>query len=486
MTRLIGIKHTDGPEPRAEPGIQDILVLTEIFRLERCVQGARLDQCGFCIGSHHKAAVGQIISRYALAPPELAGYAPVTHRLHPVTVCIAVFVWNEFHVPALYACKGLFCQVLHLEEPLGGEFGLDDCVCALTVADWRYVILCLDQIARLFQHLLYLLAGFKAVFTHQDLSLLVQAAVVVYYIKHLQIMAEAYFVVVYIVCRGNLQAPGTEVHLHIIILDNRYLFVDERDEHILAVQPEVPFVLGIDADCGIGHNGLGTGGCNHQELVCGIAVTVADKVAKVIELALGVAVDNLFIADSGQAHGIPVHHTGSTVDITLVIEIAESVDHRLAQLGIHCKLSAVPVAACAKFAQLFEDYPSVLFFPLPGVFEELLAGDVFFPDAFLAKTADDFILCGYGCVVGAGHPAGILAVHTRLAYEHIVYSIVEHVSHMQDSRNIWRGNHYGIWLAAVRFRMKKVVVHPIGVPLVFYTCRVVFGFKLHLSVFSVF
>ena len=89
----------------------------------------------------------------------------------------------------------------------------------------------------------------------------------------------------------------------------------------------------------------------------------------------------------------------------------------------------------------------MLFFPLPGIFQKLFAGNILFADAHIAQLGYHLVFCCYGGVVGAGHPAGVLAVHTCLAHQHIVYCIVQHVAHMQYARHIWRGNNYGVGFA---------------------------------------
>ena len=82
----------------------------------------------FC---YNYLSVRKVVCRDTLAPPELARDAPVAYILHPVTVCIAVFVRNQLYISALDRLEGILCKCLHLEEPLHREPWLDDCVCPL-------------------------------------------------------------------------------------------------------------------------------------------------------------------------------------------------------------------------------------------------------------------------------------------------------------------------------------------------------------------
>ena len=83
-----------------------------------------------------------------------------------------------------------------------------------------------------------------------------------------------------------------------------------------------------------------------------------------------------------------------------------------------------------ELAQLLENDATVLLFPLPCVFEELLACEVALLDTLLGKLLHHL---GLGCdrgVVGTGYPAGILAQHACAAHQNVLYSVVEHVSHV--------------------------------------------------------
>ena len=115
----------------------------------------------------------------------------------------------------------------------------------------------------------------------------------------------------------------------------------------------------------------------------------------------------------------------------------------------------------------------MLLLPLPCMLEELFAADIFLAYALLFQLGHDLALRGDGSVVGAGNPARVLAVHARLADKHVVERVVEHVTHVKDTRHVrWR-NHYCIGLTGIRFGMEEAVMDPVGIPLVFYLCGIV-------------
>ena len=173
----------------------------------------------------------------------------------------------------------------------------------------------LHQVAGFLQHLHDLLAGDETVLADEDLRVLIQLAMVVDDLEDRQVVAQADLIVVHVVRRGHLQAAGTEVHLHVIVLDHGDFPVDQRNQDLLAAQPVMTFVIRIHADGGIGHDGLRTGRGNDQELVRGITVSVGNEITEVIEMALGVLVDDFVVTHGREGLGVPVHHPDALVDL---------------------------------------------------------------------------------------------------------------------------------------------------------------------------
>ena len=92
-------------------------------------------------------------------------------------------------------------------------------------------------------------------------------------------------------------------------------------------------------------------------------------------------------------------------------------------------------------------------------------------------------------MVRTRYPAGILAVHSGLADQHIVKRVVKHVTHMQDSRHVRRRDYYRIRLFLIRLRVEALVLGPPGVPFVFYFRRIVlcgkFFFLAHITAYNI-
>ena len=166
---------------------------------------------------------------------------------------------------------------------------------------------------------------------------------VVDYVQNRQVVPDSDFIVIYIMSRSNLEASCSEIHGHIIILDNRYLLINQRNKHLLTFEPVISFICRVYTDCSIGHDCLRTGCGNDDVLVGRIAVAVRNKISQMIEFADGIPVDDLLVADCGKAYRIPVDHSYTSIYIAFVVEIYKSVDYGIAQVWVHGEFGPVPV-----------------------------------------------------------------------------------------------------------------------------------------------
>ena len=117
--------------------------------------------------------------------------------------------------------------------------------------------------------------------------------------------------------------------------------------------------------------------------------------------------------------------------------------------------------------------------PVPSVLEELLAADVGLLDALLRQLVHHLGFGGDGGVVGARHPAGVLALHAGAADQDVLNRVVHHVAHVKHTGHIGRWDHDGIGFAFVRGGVEVVLVHPVFVPFAFNFLRAVFAADFH-------
>ena len=355
---------------------------------------------------------------------------------------------------------------------------------ALAIAHLVLIILHPFHKAGLLQVAGYLFAHVHAVHANVESGSLRDGAVGVEDIYCLQVVRLAQLIVVDVVGGGNLQTARTKLDIHIAVLDDGNHAAYQGDNHFVPAQPLVLHILGVDAHCGIAHNGLGAGGCHHsivsaigilvQHLAFlagganGIGILVGHIVAQVEQVATLVAVDYLLGAEHSLSLGIPVHHAQSAVYQPLVIEVAEDAQYAFAALLVHCKRSAVPVAAGTQAAKLLQDDASVLVCPSPSMLEKLLTCEVALLYPLCSKAVDHLGLSGDAGVVSAGHPAGILAIQACFAHQNVLDSVVEHMAHVQHTGHVWWWDDHRIRFAAIGLAAEELMAHPVLIPFALY------------------
>ncbi len=139
-------------------------------------------------------------------------------------------------------------------------------------------------------------------------------------------------------CRGHFEASCTKFYIHVVILDDRYLPVDEGHYHFLATKVLVLGVVGIYAHGSISHDGFRS--CSSHY---GIRILAYHFISEVIQLAVFLLIYYLYVAQSGFGFGVPVHHALASVDKSFVIKVDKHTDYALVTDVIHRKRGTAPV-----------------------------------------------------------------------------------------------------------------------------------------------
>ena len=180
------------------------------------------------------------------------------------------------------------------------------------------------------------------------------------------------------------------------------------------------------------------------------------------------------IRNGSQTLGAPVDDTFAAVDQTFLVVLDKYFLDCLAAALVHGKAFSCPVAGGAQLFQLFHDSAAVLLLPCPCTFQKCLSADVLFLDALFAHCLYDL---GFGCdggVVGTRQPQSAVAGHALPANEDILQGLIQCVTHVQLSGDVWRGNYDGVRLfLAVYVGSKAAAVVPHLIDAVFELLRLV-------------
>ena len=400
-----------------------------------------------------------------MAPPELTADTPVLNVFEPDAVCGLVFFGNEADDVVHDGLERDVSEVFHRNEPLGRQTRLDGDLGALREADLVVIVLDFLEHAGGSEVFGDALAHLETVEAGIGRAAFVDGAVFVEDVDGLEVVLLAEHIVVLVVGGSHFETAGAEVNLDIAVLDDGNLAADEGHDDALAFEPLVLGVFGVDAHRRVAHDGLGA--CRGDDCIAaslGVAVddfllgagltgeiVVGEVVAQIVELRFLIDEEDLVVADGRAVGGVPVDHAQAAVDISFVVEVAEDLDDALRTAFVHGEGRAVPVARCAELAQLLKDDAAMGLGPVPCMDEELLACEIGFPDALRGEFGDDLGLRSDRGMVGAGHPEGVLALHARAAHEDVLNRIVEHVTHVEHTGHVWRGNDDCIRLTIIGF-----------------------------------
>jgi len=70
-------------------------------------------------------------------------------------------------------------------------------------------------------------------------------------------------------------------------------------------------------------------------------------------------------------------------------------------------------------------------------------------------------------MVAAGHPAGVKTAHPGLSDQDILDRLIERMTHMEDPRNVRRGDHDRKGRTAIRLAVEITAAEPVFVPFLF-------------------
>ena len=452
------------PECRGEPGVEHVLVARQVraaalFALRR-ILAADVDV----------AALITVPRRDLMAPPELAGDAPVVDVFHPVDIDLREPLRHELDRPVLHDADGLLGQRRHLHEPLRGDDRLHVVVAAIAGADVVGIGLGLHEIALGLEIGHDGLAALITVQTAVFAAVFVHLAVVVEDADNLEIVPQADLKVVRVVRRGHLDRAGAEADLAVLIAHDRNFAVHDRQDAGLADEVLEFLVLGVDGDAGVAHHGLGARRRDND-----VAAAIAERIADIPEMAGLVNVFDLRVRERRHAVRAPVDNAAALVDEALVIKLAERLAHGLRAAFVHRKAGTRPVAADAELLLLLDDAAAVLFLPCPHALEELFTAEVITRQPFLrAKLFFDLDLCGDARMVGAWEPERAVALHALIARQDVLQRGVQRVAHVELSGDVGGRHDDGIGrLVRVDLGLEAAVFHPHLVDLVFDLFRVI-------------
>ena len=232
-----------------------------------------------------------------MAPPQLAGNAPIVHVIDPLEVARLERLRVQGGIALTHGVARGLGHLGYVHEPLQGQARLDGLAGALRVAHGVDVRADFLNNAALFaQRFPDLHACFLAGQAVEAGAGIGNVAGGIDDRGHLQVVAGAHCVVIRVVRRGDLHRAGTEFHFYVIIGDDlEHQVIAERVRQLLAHQVGIALIVWVYGDSDVAQHGFHTGGGHDEVRFIVVQRAIADR----HQLALDVLVDNLDIRNGG-------------------------------------------------------------------------------------------------------------------------------------------------------------------------------------------
>ena len=452
LRRLVGPpENGERPQGRAEPGVQDVLLGPQLAAAGAATLGRTL-------GHVRLLASVAVPDREPVAPPQLPGDAPGPDVAHPVEIDALVVVGDDADPVVLHHLDGGRRELIHAAEPLERDQRLDPLARAMGVGNRVDVGLlgpqpplvpqgCDDRLAGLLDHqpgepLPRRLAHAAVLPDHDDL---------------VEGVGPADLEVVRVVTRRDLQRPGSELGIDMIVGDDLQTAADQRQDAVPADQVAVPVVVWVDGDRSVGQHRLGPDGGDGED-----ALGVVDRVVDLVERVLHLAVLHLEVRDRGPGTGVPVDDVVVAVDQALLVERREdAIDGSDVPL-VEREALALVVAGGPQALVLLDDLRAVLLLPAPDALDERVATDVVSRDPLVAELALHHRLGGDARVVDPQRPERVPPAHPVQPDQGVLDRSVERVAHVERAGHVRRrdGDRVVLGRAPLGRRVKVAALQP--------------------------
>jgi hypothetical protein len=237
--------------------------------------------------------------------------------------------------------------------------------------------------------------------------------------------------VVRVVARRDLQRARPELRPDVLVRDDLKAPADERQDRVFADQSLVALVIRMDGDRRVGEHRLRPHGGDRDRARAGL-----ERVVDVIERVHNRDVLDLEVRDGGPASGIPIDHIPIAVDVPLLVQRDEHVQHRFGVRLVEREPLLVVIGRGPEPLQLADDLAAVLLAPAPYAPLERLAAKLLPARPLLPERALDLLLRGDAGVVGSEDPLRALAAHPVVSNQRVHDRVLERVTHVQGAGDV--------------------------------------------------
>ena len=284
---------------------------------------------------------------------------------------------------------------------------------------------------------------------------------------HRNVAALGDLIVVKVVRAGNLHRARAEIWIWIFIRDDRNqaaeLFRPDWDFTQLADDRSIALIRRVHSHRAITKHGFRPRCCDRDIvpllfqrdvavrifLDIGVGLTASERIFEVPHMAVDFFILDFEIGNRRLELRVPIDQTFGAIDQALIIEIDKSLVHGRAEILVQREFGILPITRGAEAFELIENGAARFLFPLPDFFNEGVAahGTTILIAAGCQLALDDH-LRGNARMVHARLPTDILAAHPLEPAQNVLDRIVERVTHVEATGDVWRRNHNRIGFGA--------------------------------------
>jgi len=314
-----------------------------------------------------------------MPPPQLPGDAPVANVVHPVKIRGFPGRGNDPGLFLHHGGDGLFGQGFDFHKPLFGHHRFDIRFTAVALTDIVRVRLRADEIAFFFQIGDHIFARLITILPFVLSAMLIDDSLPVHDGNDFQIVALSHGKIVGIGTGGDLHRARAEIHRHIVVGDDRYWFIHERQNDQFADFIFVARVVRMNGHGRIAQHRLRPG-CGHDNVALAVGVGITDIPQETL-----IGLEFHFQVGNGRMTArTPVDDIVPLVNHIFIIKPHKYFPDRLGQAFIHGEAFAFPIAGTAQALELIDDDAAIFFLPFPDAGNEffasqIVAGQAFFP-----------------------------------------------------------------------------------------------------------
>ena len=392
-----------------------------------------------------------------MSPPQLAADTPVADIVCPVEVSL-IHTWRQkLDLPILYSLNGRLNHFIHLHKPLLLDHWLNRGMAAIVGTHIMRMGNHLNQKPHILQILHQRFPALVAVHSRILSGFFVHGCVIVDDNDLFQVMTLSNLKVIGVMGRCYLYASCPKLLIYICICNYRNLSSCSRKNKHFPNNILITLIIWVYRNRRISEQCLRTGGGNLHKT----AFLPNYRVVDVPEKSILLLMLHFRIGDGSLTYRTPVYNAASLVDPTFFIQLDKYVLNGFGTALIHGKALALPVRGRSQLPELLYDASAVLFSPLPALLQELFPGQIRLVDSLLLEGFNNLNLRGDGGVVRSRLPQRIVALHSLKANQDILHGVIQSVSHVKLSGDVWRRHHNGKGLfAAVHLRVEVSLCLP--------------------------